>query len=349
MKTKIFFHAVSASVLISLGLVATAQAAAVSRISSIDDFYDAYGAADNYSSDANAIIQSLFEYVAPFRGESGQANAAAAGYVPMTKQLKYHGTHWFNPISYLSSPDRSVVAPTGLNFDENGRLVAVFWPEEKYDISGEILSQLSAADPATLPALYAGLKAATRKAEPEFLNPFGDVNWHSHENVFIENVGDRDPATGTYTENVLFRQSLTDENFIGEVLSAIATPDKTVAPFEFFNDATVYPPLDTVATPGFYMTHMWLGLENPDGLFAGTHLSVSPDAPEEHTTFESGGGHGDEHGGGHEGGDEHGGGHSPGSGNPDSRSIPEPSTVLGLLALCAFGLLGKGKRLSHRT
>ncbi|MGB3293274.1 MAG: hypothetical protein WBB01_09830, partial [Phormidesmis sp.] len=299
MKNKIFFSAVGASALVSFGFVATAQAAELKRISSISDFYEAYDASDNYASEANAIIDGLFDYVAPFRGESGLENAAAAGFVPMTKQLKFHGTHWFNPVSYLSSSERSASVPTGLNFDENGSLVAVFWPEEKYDISEETLNQLKSADPASLPALYTELKASTLKPTPEFLQPFGDVNWHSHENVLIENVGDRDSTTGTYTDNVLFKQSLTNENFIGEVLSALNSPDETAAPFEFFSDTTVYPPFDTLATPGFYMTHMWLGLENPAGLFAGTHMLVSPDAAAEHTTFESGSGHGGEQGGGH--------------------------------------------------
>ena len=73
------------------------------------------------------------------------------------------------------------------------------------------------------------------------------------------------------------------------------------------------------------MTHMWLGLENPDGLFYGTHQSVSVDAPGEHVTFEDGSG-------GHHG----------------HTSVPEPSFVLGILTIGAFGLLGAHKRFPHQ-
>lgn len=336
MKSKIFLAAVSTGVSVSTGLVLSAQAADLRRISSLETFYEAYGAAETYSPEAIATIEGLFDYVAPFIGDAGQQNAAAAGFVPMTKQLKYHGTHWFNPVAYLNT-ERSATAPTGLNFDENGQLAAVFWPEQKYDIPIEILGQLSTADPDNVPALYKSVKAQTLKAVPGFLNPFGNVNWHSHENVVIENIGTRNPITGAYTEDVVFRQSLTDENFVSEVLTSFASPEKTVGPFEFFPDSSQYPPFDTIADPGFYMVHMWLGLENPDGLFAGTHKSVSPDAPGEHTTFESGGGHGD-----------HGDDHSPGGGkdSPEHVSVPEPSLVLALLTIATFGLLGRRKQIA---
>ncbi len=337
MKIKLFLGVVNASVLLGTAFTLSAQAAELRRIASIENFYEAYGASETYSSEANATIESIFGYVAPFIGESGVQNAAAAGFVPMTKQLKYHGTHWFNPVAYLSSTERSATAPTGLNFDENGQLAAVFWPEQKYNITTETLNQLSAAEPATIPLLYKAVKAQTLKAAPDFLNSFGDVNWHSHENVVIENVGSRDSATGTYTDDVLFRQSLTDETFISEVLASIASPNKTLGPFEFFPDSTTYPPFNTIADPGFYMAHMWLGLENPDGLFAGTHKAVSADAPGEHTTFESGGGHG--------------GGHSPGGGkeNHSPVSVPEPSVALALLTVFTFGLLGQRQHLRRQA
>jgi len=43
------------------------------------------------------------------------------------------------------------------------------------------------------------------------------------------------------------------------------------------------------------MIHQWINLPNPDGLFAGTHEAVSPEAPPESTTFAEGSG-GHDHG-----------------------------------------------------
>lgn len=309
-----------AGALLGSALILTASAADLNRISSVDEFYTAYGEADGFSPEANAIIDGLFDYVDPFLGPAGLQNAAAAGFVPMTKEWQYHGTHWFNPLQFLSDPSPNPVAPTGLNFDADGNLLAVFWPDQKYGISADILASLGTADPSTLPALYAAAKAATLKPVPTILDMFNGVDWHNHENVIVENVGSRDPVTGFYDDGVKFRQSLTDENFVMEVLTGLADPDITVAPFEFFADPSIYPPANYVADAGFYMVHMWLGLENPDGLFAGTHPDISLDAISEATTFEDGSdGHG--HGHGH-------GGHA---------SVPEAGSVLGLLAIAAAG------------
>lgn len=337
MKNKILSFSIGGvGMLLSTGFTISVQAAELKRVSSVGDFYEAYGPSDSFSPESKAIIDGLFGYADPFMGASGLQNAAAAGYVPMTKDLRFHGTHWFNPALFLSNSSPNPLAPTGLNFDQQGKLVAVFWPEQKYAITAEVLNSLATADPASLPALYEGVKTATLKSKPDILDPFGDVDWHSHENVLIENVGNRDPATGAYTGDVLFRQSLTNENFVGEVLAALADPEVTIAPFEFSSDPSVYPPFNTLADAGFYMAHMWLGLENPDGLFAGTHPAVSIDAPGEHTTFEGGSG-------GHHG-------HSPDPGHekPGHVSVPEPSFVLALLVVGAFGFRSRRRQLQHQ-
>lgn len=322
---------ISAGLLI--GLTAPAQAAGFTSLLSSDDFYAYYGG--DFSTEAKAIVDDLYSYLMPYFGSNGLAQAAADGFVPMTPEAKSHGTHWFRPekiYNFVAEATR----PTGLNFDENNQLVAVYWGETKYDGVEAAAQSLATLPPSVLPAAYAGYKEASRKAIPSILEPFGSLaSWHSHENVVVENVGARDPDTGAYdAEAIKFRQSLTNEAFIGEFLKALQSDDTVVAPFEL--DPSAYPPYNTAMHPGFYMAHLWVGAGNPEGAFSGEHSAVSPDGLDEHTTFEDGSGGGHNPGGGHGGG-------MPDPGENPAKSVPEPSVLIGLAAISALGCLIKKK------
>lgn len=307
-----------------MGLTSTpVQAAGFTSLSSSDDFYHYYG--DDFSTEAKTVINDLYNYLNPYFGDNGLEMAVADGFVPMTPEAKAHGTHWFRPekiYDFVAEATR----PTGLNFDENNQLVAVYWGETKYEGVETAAQSLTALPPETLPAVYATYKASSRKAVPNVLQPFGSsASWHSHENVRVENVGARNPDTGAYdAEAVTFRQSLTDEVFIGELLQSLQNDDEFVAPFEA--NSTKYPPYNVAMHPGFYMAHLWVGAGNPEGAFNTEHAAVSPNGIDEHTTFEDGSNGG------------HGGNGTPGHGDNPARSVPEPSGLIGLALLGILGL-----------
>jgi len=318
---------VSASLL--LGFSAQSAMAELTSISSTSEFYDYYGS--DFSSEAQTFVDSLYSNLTPYFGADGILKAAEDGFVPMTPEAKFHGTHWFNPAQvydFVADPDK----PAGLNFNENNELVAVFWGETKYDSIEQAVQSFSAFPSEALPAVYTNYKETNRRQAPTILEPFGSLaSWHSHENIVIENVGARDATTGFYDgEAINFRQSLTDENFIAEIFQALGDDSKIAAPFEV--DTGRYPPFNTAVHPGFYMAHMWVGLGNPDGLFSGEHKAVSPNGLDEHETFEDG-----SEGHGH-------GGHSPGHSGDSPQQVPEPSGLVGLIALAALALVGRKRR-----
>lgn len=305
------------------------RAADFTSLSSSDDFYNYYG--DGFSTEAKVIVNDLYSYLTPYFGEDGLSQAAADGFVPMTPEAKAHGTHWFRPekiYDFVAEATR----PTGLNFDENDQLVAVYWGESKYAGIEGAAQGLLALPPETLPAAYANYKATSRKDVPSILEPFGSLaSWHSHENVRVENVGARNPETGAYdAEAVTFRQSLKDETFVSELLKSLQDDDEILAPFEV--NPTAYPPYNTAMHPGFYMAHFWVGAGNPEGAFNTEHAAVSPNGIDEHTTFEDGTP-------GHGGSPGHGG--TPGHGGSPTQSIPEPAGLIGLGVLGLLGLATK--------
>lgn len=323
-----------------MGLTPTSvRAADFTSLSSSGDFYNYYG--DGFSTEAEAVINDLYSYLSPYFGDNGLAQAANDGFVPMTPEARAHGTHWFRPekiYDFVAEATR----PTGLNFDDNNQLVAVYWAETKYDGIEAAAQSLVTLPPEALPAAYAHYKTSSQRVVPNILEPFGSsATWHSHENVRVENVGARNPETGAFdAEAVTFRQSLTDETFIGEFLQSLQNEDEFVAPFEV--DSANYPPYNVAMHPGFYMAHLWVGAGNPEGAFNTDHAAVSPNGIDEHTTFEDGsdGAHGGSGVPGHGGGDG-----SPGHGGMPAQSVPEPSGLIGLALLGMVGFFTK--RTSH--
>ncbi len=318
------------SVGLLLGFTAPTHAADFTPLSSADDFYAYYGS--DFSAGAKTVVEDLYSYLAPYFGANGVAQAADDGFVPMTPEARAHGTHWFRP-EKIYDFTAEATRPTGLNFDENDQLVAVYWGEEKYGGILGAAQSLATLPVEALPSAYANYKATSRKAIPSILEPFGDLaSWHSHENVLVENVGVKDPTTGFYdAEAISFKQSLTDEAFTAKFHEALQLDEVIIAPFE--GDPTTYPPFNTAMHPGFYMAHLWVGAGNPAGAFSGEHQAISPNGIDEHLTFEEGrGGHSPT---GH-------GTEMPGHGGTPAQSVPEPSALIGLVSLAgALSLLKK--------
>lgn len=303
----------SAGLVIGTGL----RVEAASYIRTIDNFYDYYG--NNFSQEQQSIINGAFNAVQPFMGLDGKQKVIEAGFRPFSIPLKGHGEHWFLPTALLNPANP--FTPTGINFDENGQLVAAFWTQSKYSVPK--LFELASVNPATVDphtflSAYKDYKQNDKVNPPNIFDVFGEeVMWHSHENVTFRNLGTLNP------EDVKFTQSLSDENFVNSLLMALSDDTIVAAPFE--QDPSLgYPPFNSLNVPGFYMIHMWLGLGNPTGLLANTHPDVAPNAIDEHLTFEDG----------HS--------HHPGH---DHTSVPEPSSIISFLML-AF--LGAGSALKRK-
>lgn len=303
--------------LVSAGLVVgTALKVEAAYLRTVDSFYNYYG--DNFSQPEKDIIEGAFNSVTPFMGAEGKPNAIEAGFRPFLFPVKGHGEHWFFPPAIGTPADPFM--PMGLNFDENGQLVAVFWTESKYSLPK--LLELTNVEPDTVDPqafleAYQDYKANEKLDAPNIFEAFGDqARWHSHENTVFGNIGSLNP------DEIEFTQSLSDENFVNSLLNALSDETVVAAPYEQ-NPNLGYPPFNSLIVPGFYMIHMWLGLGNPVDLFAHTHPDVAPHAIEEHLTFE-------------DGSPNH--GHSP-------QSVPEPSSIISFLT---FALLGAGSVLKRK-
>ncbi|EAZ94024.1 hypothetical protein CY0110_19552 [Crocosphaera chwakensis CCY0110] len=276
------------------------------------------------STEAETIITETFSNLSDYMGSDGVDNAIAAGFRPFTPIFKGHGVHYVKPLNIL---DPAVATdPLGLNFDEHGNLVAAFYFQEQYLVNRAgtgLYSTLEGVESNELLTHYQNFKENNTTTAPDIFEDFGSLaSWHTHNDVKIDNIGSLD------SEEVIFGQDLSDEEWVNALLLGLSNSEIQLAVYEEFDtsDPSKYPFYNTLMTPGFHMIHMWLGAENHDGLFAGTHDNVAPNAVDEH------GGHGS-----------HGKGEIPPE-SQDPTSVPEPS-VLAMLATGGWlGLVSAFKR-----
>lgn len=330
MKNKITSFCLSIG-LLTLG--ATGVKAHSVAIDDLDSFYNYYGT--NFTPEQNQIIQGIFNNIQPYFGENGLENAIADGYLPFTAEWLGHGVHWFNPqLTNLANLQANPFSPAGLNMSQDGQLLGVFWAQELYQPFASLIQNiqqnigLENLDQATLTQLYSQYTATTEQPIPNVFNAFPNAQWHQHRNVVIENMGVQNDQGGFDPQIVNFRQSLTDENFIGELLTSFSQPDITLAVLESDNNLD-YPFFNRIMTPGFQMLHMWVGQGSHAGLFSplNSGIPVSSLAISEGATFEDG-----------SGGSSHDGDHGNHGGNPNAQSTPEPSFLLSFLSLGIFSL-----------
>ncbi|MDJ0731532.1 MAG: PEP-CTERM sorting domain-containing protein [Crocosphaera sp.] len=292
------------------------------------------GLQGDLSTEAETIITETFSNLSNYMGTDGLTNAINAGFRPFTPIFRGHGVHYVKPLDILNPP--VATDPLGLNFDEHGNLVAAYYFQEQYlvDESGTgFYNTLEGVEPNELLSHYQNFKQNYDTSAPDIFEVFGSLaSWHTHNGVKIDNIGSLD------SEAVIFDQDLSDEEWVSALLAGLADDDIDIAIYEE-PDPSQYPFYNTLMTPGFHMIHIWLGAENQDGLFAGTHDDVAPNAVDEH------GGHGGHGDGGH---GDHGDGEMP----PESQepvSVPEPSTLVMLATSGLFGLISALKLKSSDT
>ena len=236
-----------------------------SRINSIEGsegyhpLYDLNADGQLDSQDENLAVETLGKEVSlldqqiaqatqatiKYYGPNGLENAIADGYIPLTPEIKGHGSHWYNPgliaeVGNLENLD--IKRPIGLNYDEQSNLVAVNYIRLPQILEGNPLEVDPEDDlpPASFDTLTAD-------------------DWHFHVNVWrITGIGDLNPES-VYVE----------DNVPSEVI-----PSR-------LEQIDSFPELDQGYIPKFWMLHAWIHSLNPKGVFANTNPNVSFYAPEE--------------------------------------------------------------------
>ena len=208
------------------------------------------------------------------------SNAIADGYRPFTPILKGHGIHYaklpflatpsgLDP-DYVLDPDYENVLdgqvnaaePEGLNYDENGNLVAVFH-YHGIDVKEWVFAN-QLGDDTTVQALFqesvhrSALSAASGGIYPQFYDS-SEAIWHQHWGPCWDGL-DYIPMAFDPTIVPGFNQHM--------------LPEECALQGEISGRRQGW-------IPAFNMIHVWLYKLNPCGVFAGIHPHVSVEFPEE--------------------------------------------------------------------
>jgi hypothetical protein len=203
-----------------------------------------------------------------YYGSGGLEKAIADGYIPLTQELKGHGIHYYNPTladEIGNAQELDIERPIGLNYDNEGNLVAVFYLR---------FPETQAATPEN-PLGGILIDSADDFPPSSFSNLPNDV-WHHHQNTWFTGVGNLNP------EEVYFEEDL---------------PLETVASRLQQIDYQVFPESDQGYSPKFWMLHGWFHSFNSEGTFAINNPEIAMYAPEElgaHLGHDEQGGHDDE-------------------------------------------------------
>lgn len=200
-------------------------------------------------------------------------NAYADGYRPFTQILHGHGQHMTRlPIlvtptgldpDYQNSQDGilEIAKPEGLNYDENGNLIAVYY-YHGIDVKELVLASLGGDIPrvqelfgeAIVNSMTSAMSGGTWP--PLYDSP--EALWHQHWGACLD---DLDYAAMSFDTS---HQVFYSENYeIGECLARVKAGSRQGY------------------TTAFNMIHVWLYKLNPCGIFAGTHPHASMGYQEE--------------------------------------------------------------------
>lgn len=184
-----------------------------------------------------------------YYGSDGLANALADGYRPFTPPLMGHGIHYAKFDRVFAPFDHD--APTGLNYDEDGNLVALFYIRVVARGTGPLPAPLlwDPNDDFPPPVNFDGVM---------------DMEWHPHQFVYWTGLGSTDPYALTFEQNMPFSSVISHT-----INLATGMP------------RPMFPASDKLYSAKFWMLHAWPHSHNPCGLFGNTDPNVSPDAPDE--------------------------------------------------------------------
>ncbi|MBE9048688.1 hypothetical protein IQ255_30650 [Pleurocapsales cyanobacterium LEGE 10410] len=200
-----------------------------------------------------------------YYGSGGQEQAIADGYVPFTQEVKGHGIHYYNPaladeVGNLEELD--IERPVGLNYDNEGNLIAVFYirtPQRLEADPDNPLAQIT-PDPAD-------------DFPPSSFDTLTADDWHNHQSAWATGLGSLNAEAVYFEEDV---------------------PINTIVSRLEQVNLQLFPESDKDYSPKFWMLHGWFHSLNPAGNFANRDPNVALYAPEELGVHGEHGGH---HGG----------------------------------------------------
>ncbi len=203
-------------------------------------------------------------------------NAIAAGYRPFTQVLHGHGMHYAR-LPFLATPtgldpnyeniqdgNLSIGEPEGLNYDEDGNLIAVFY-YHGINVKDWVFANES-GDQAAIGALFvesvtqSSISAASGGMYP-MLYASHEALWHQHWGGCWDGLNYL--AMAFYPQIV----PLFNQHMFPQECAAQGIPTGRRQGW----------------IPAFNMMHVWLYKLNPCGTFAGTHPHASEGFPEEPT------------------------------------------------------------------
>ncbi|MDJ0589076.1 MAG: hypothetical protein QNJ72_03645 [Pleurocapsa sp. MO_226.B13] len=246
-----------------------------------DDLYhplydlNANGEIDNY--DLENVIHALGEDVPlldqqiaqatqatmKYYGSGGQEQAIADGYLPSTPEAIGHGIHYYN-LALASEvgnfEELDIERPVGLNYDNEGNLIAVFYLRFPKTLEATPENPLAGLtiDPAD-------------DFPPTSFDTLTADDWHFHQSTWLTGVGSLN------SESVYFEEDVPSEAIVSRL-------EQT--------NFQLFPETDKLSSPKFWMLHGWFHSFNSVGTFANTDPDVALYAPEELGVH--GGHHGDD-------------------------------------------------------
>lgn len=224
------------------------------------------------SNDDQRLVQ-LYQATVKYQDK---AAAIADGYRPFTQPLKGHGQHYtklpfklrINPNTqqpeidptYLNQLDAAVnhADPEGLNYDDNGNLVAVFYYHGINVLEllqARLAGNVTAMETLSAQAVFYGLQGTGMfgGVAPVFDSP--EATWHQHWGACFSNLD-----YNAMNFNPTLTPGFTQGEFPTECISRSPTHGYLMS---------------------FNMMHVWIHKLNECGLYAGTDPEVSPEADPE--------------------------------------------------------------------
>ncbi|WP_299491476.1 hypothetical protein [Acaryochloris sp. IP29b_bin.137] len=209
-----------------------------------NDLQQAESTVESSVSQLDQQVAQATQATMKYYGPGGIEQALQDGYVPTTEEAKGHGSHYYNfGLAAQIGNDKTldVTQPVGLNFNDRGELIAVFYIHIPR-VNGITVDPSDDFPPTTS---FEGLTAS---------------DWHIHRSSWASGLGTTDPKQVSFEEDV---------------------PQLLVINRLLENGTNFFPDSDEFYLPKFYMLHGWFHSLNPSGTFAITNPLVSPYGVEE--------------------------------------------------------------------
>ena len=177
-----------------------------------------------------------------YYGSGGQEQALADGFIPSTQEAVGHGIHYYNfPLAAEigNQTELDVTNPVGLNYDNEGNLIAVFYLRLPQPLESTPENPLGSI-----------MNDPEDDFPPTSFDTLTADDWHTHRSAWITGLGNLN------SEAVYFEEDVPIESVASRIENA---------------NSELFPKSDQFYNPGFWMLHGWFHSFNPNGTFAITN------------------------------------------------------------------------------